>query len=154
MAAGTSLPTLTRLHVVDLLARRRAILRRDRVELPELEVAVVLSEVPARLRLELEDVTSGNGRGAFEGVPWIDRVAHLIAMTACDDDGEPLVALDDPDQVEEFRDLVRSLPTRAAVELFNRACDVNRLGAAGVETSAGESEGGPNGDSSSGSPAT
>jgi len=152
--ARAALPPLTRGGASALFAARRDVLRLRVVEVESLGVSVGVREVPARFRLDLEDALAARER--FEAVPWHERVAFVLALTVVDPQTrEPLLEnpLDGADGgVISAADWVGELPSSAVVAIYVAACDVNRLGVAGVDASAGESAGEPDGVSSSDSP--
>ncbi|RIL07490.1 MAG: hypothetical protein DCC71_02935 [Proteobacteria bacterium] len=149
-----ALPPLTHADLVDLFRRRRDVLRTATVEV--VGFAWTIREVPARLRLEFEDALAARGR--FEGMPWHERIAFVLSLSVVDGTTrEPILAspFEAPDAIGELVEagrFVGELPAEAVVELFGAVCELNRLGREGVDASAGESEGGSGGASSSDSP--
>jgi hypothetical protein len=157
------LKPLDRAAAADLFSRWASLLRSQAVEVPELGLVFHVREVPARYRLALEEAIGehGEGRGAFEGATWVERVAGVLAVALFDPATSERIlyaarvdAGEKPADMLDALEFVGSLPTVPVVNLYGVACALNRLGAPGVAAAAGESEGEPSGGSPSGSHAT
>lgn len=134
--------TLTR---DQLLSPRK--LPRATIDLPDLGGAVIVRGLTAAERdaYEASMVQMRKGRGALNEESMRTARARIVQMGAINEDGSPLFAPADIAQIG-------NLPAAAVERLFDAIRRLSGMSDADIEELAGNSAGGPNGDSRSGSP--